>query len=71
MKFLMICYEACPAFQQKHVGWKTYGALIKFFSEHDLGRAFGIEWKKRLIKLMCFMKKRGEYFPNWLRQYEA
>jgi len=37
-------YAACPAFQQKHVGSKTYGALIKYFSENDLGCVFGIEW---------------------------
>ena len=64
-------YAACPAFQQKHVGSKTYGALIKYFSENDLGCVFGIEWKNRLKKLICFMKKRGGYFPKWLSQYEA
>jgi Mor family transcriptional regulator len=63
-------YEACPAHRQKHVGRKTYGALIKYLSEQDFGHAFGIEWKKRLRKLMCFMKKRWGYIPDSFRKYE-
>ncbi len=63
-------YEACPAYKQKHVGRKTYGFLIKYLSEQDLGRAFGIEWNKRLRKLMCFMKKRWGHIPDSFRQFE-
>lgn len=49
-------YTACPTFQQKHVGSKTYSALIKYFYENYFGRMFDTEWKNRLSKLVCFMK---------------
>jgi len=79
MDFLIIDYEeipndlyvVCPAYRQKHVGRKTYVALVKYLSEQDFGHAFGIEWKMRLKKLMCFMKKRWGYIPDSFRQYET
>lgn len=63
-------YEACPAYKQKEVGRKTYGALIECLSEQDLGCAFGLEWKKRLKKLMRFMRKRWGYIPDSFRQHK-
>jgi hypothetical protein len=63
-------YEACPAFKQKHIGRKTYGAVVKHLSEQDLGNTFNCEWNKRLKKLICFMRKRWGYIPESFRQYE-
>lgn len=78
MDFLVIDYEtmprslytACPAFQQKNVGLKTYMSLVEFFSGNDFGRQFNLEWRKRLRKLLCFKKQIG-YVPNWLSQYNV
>lgn len=64
-------YEACPAFKQKHLGHKTYKALIKFFSEQDLGHAFNIEWKNRLRNLIRFLKGSGHYIPDSFLQFES
>ena len=63
-------YQVSPAYKQKDVGRKTYIALIKCLSEQDLGRTFGIEWEKRLRKLMRFMRKRWGNIPDSFRQYE-
>ena len=63
-------YEACPAYKQKHIGRKTYGAIVHHLSELDLGYTFSCEWNKLLKKLMHFMEKRWGYIPDSFRQYE-
>jgi len=63
-------YEACPAYKQKQIGRKTYGAIVHHLSEQDLGHTFNCGWNRRLKKLMCFMEKRWGYIPDSFRQYE-
>ncbi len=63
-------YEACPAYRQKHIGRKTYSAIVNHLSEQDLGSTFRCEWNKRLKKLIRFMEKRWGYIPDSFRQYE-
>ena len=63
-------YEACPVYKEKDVGRKTFAVLIKYFSEQDLGVAFETEWNRRLMKLVCFMRKRWGDIPDSFRQYE-
>ena len=63
-------YEAGPAYKQKHIGRKTYGAIVHHLSEQDLGHTFNREWNKRLKKLMRFMEKRWGYIPDSFRQYQ-
>jgi hypothetical protein len=63
-------FEVCPAYKQKHIGRKTYGAIVHHLSVQDLGHSFGCEWNKRLKKLMRFMEKRWGYIPDSFRQYK-
>jgi hypothetical protein len=63
-------YEACPAYKQKHIGRKTYRAIVHHLSEQDLGLTFNCEWNRRLKKLIRFMEKRWGYIPESFRQYE-
>ena len=63
-------YEACPAYRQKHIGRKTYRAIVNHLSEQDLGNTFRCEWNRRLKKLIRFMEKRWGYIPDSFRQYE-
>lgn len=62
-------YEACPAYKQKHMGRKTYAAIVNHLSEQDLGHAFYCEWNKRIRKLMRFMEKRWGHIPESFRKY--
>ena len=63
-------YEACPAYKQKHIGRKTYSAIVNHLSEQDLGSTFMCEWNKRLKKLIHFMEKRWGYISDSFRQYQ-
>ncbi len=63
-------YEACPAYKQRHIGRKTYGAVVHHLSVKDLGHTFRSEWNKRLKKLIRFMEKRWGYIPDSFRQYQ-
>jgi hypothetical protein len=63
-------YEACPAYKQKHIGRKTYGAIVHHLSVQELGHTFSCQWNKRLKKLIHFMEKRWGYIPDSFRQYE-
>jgi len=63
-------YEACPAYKQKHIGPKTYAAVVNHLSAQDIGNTFIYEWNRRLKKLVRFMAKRWGYIPDSFRQYE-
>jgi DNA-binding CsgD family transcriptional regulator len=62
-------YQVCPAYEQKHIGVKTYTAAVNHLSEQDLGDTFNHEWNKRLKKLVRFMQKRWGYIPDSFHQY--
>jgi hypothetical protein len=62
-------YQVCPAYEQKHIGVKTYTAAVNHLSEQDLGDTFNREWNKRLKKLVRFMQKRWGYIPDSVHQY--
>ena len=62
-------YQVCPAYEQKHIGVKTYTAAVNHLSEQDLGDTFNPEWNNRLKKLVRFMQKRWGYIPDSFHQY--
>lgn len=62
--------EVCPVFIQINAGWKTFWALMSFFSEQNFGPSFTAEWDKRLGKFISFaVSDRYIVIPNWLHQY--
>jgi DNA-binding CsgD family transcriptional regulator len=78
MDFLICDYEVIPSdirevspvFIQVNAGWKTFWALLSFFSEQNFGPSFTAEWDKRLVKFISFaVSDRYMVIPNWLYQY--
>lgn len=62
--------EVCPVFIQVNAGWKTFWALMSFFSEQNFGLSFTAEWDKRLKKFLSFaVSDRYIDIPNWIHQY--